>query len=389
MDPYVFKRLWRRPWLSLCSLVLSLVLCLLMSYLSQYRQGQAERLQETKDSFDILCVVTNLQGSISTDLKIEDDVQAFVLDPENGLGSLIRDVRMTKRFEYESADIVFEYMWSAPGLIGVTNERCAQVLDSNAGGVVTYLTDDFYESDDNICIVSQMTYQQLQSETLSLAIKDPVSFLSWRSPDRRENKLEFRIVGYYTGGGGDIYIPYETSQRLSREICGEGGCDAISFLAADNEGLEHLLDTASAMFRSVNPLVGNNKSSALAITIHDEQYRATVAALEQNIQRTTYLLPLMLVVSLGVGFLVSFLSTRGESRTYALMRSLGMTRGRLFGSILREQVLLTVLAAGVTLLVTAQIFPVACYILCHSIGCCIAIIRSIRVSPTTILREQE
>lgn len=389
MDPYVLKRLWRRPWLSLCSLVLSLVLCLLMSYLSQYRQGQAEQLQATKDSFDILCVVTNLQGSISTDLKIEDDVQAFVLDAENGLGSLIRDVRMTKRFEYESADIVFEYMWSAPGLIGVTSERCAQVLDSDAGGVVTYLTDGFYESDDNICIVSQMTYQQLQSETLSLAIKDPVSFLSWHSPDRTERTLEFRIVGYYTGGGGDIYIPYETSQRLSREICGVGGCDAISFLAADNEGLEHLLDKASAMFRSVNPLVGNNKSSALAITIHDEQYRATVAALEQNIQRTTYLLPLMLLVSLSVGFLVSFLSTRGENRTYALMRSLGMTRGRLFGSILREQLLLTFLAAGVTILVMAQIFPVACYILCHSVGCCLAIIRSIRISPTAILREQE
>ena len=388
MDPYVLKRLWRRPWLSLCSLILSLVLCLLMGYLSQYRQGQAERLQETKDSFDILCVVTNLQGSISTDLRIEDEVQNFVLDKENGLGNLIRDVRITKRFEYQSEDFTFEYMGKEPCLIGVTNERCATVLDSGAGAYVTYLEDGFYESNDNICIVSQMTYQQLGSETLSLQISDPVSFKSWRSPDG-ERTLEFRIVGYYTGGGGDIYIPYETSQRLSREICGVGGCDEISFLAVDNEGLEYLLDTASAMFRSVNPLVGNNKSSALAITIYDEQYRATVATLEQNIQRTTYLLPLMLLVSLGVGFLVSFLSTRGESRTYALMRSLGMTRGRLFGSILREQLLLTVLAAGITLLVMGQPIPTVGYLLCHAIGCSLAIIRSIRISPTAILREQE
>ena len=30
MDPYLFKRLWRRPWLSLCGLVLSLTLCILL-----------------------------------------------------------------------------------------------------------------------------------------------------------------------------------------------------------------------------------------------------------------------------------------------------------------------------------------------------------------------
>lgn len=388
MDPYVLKRLWRRPWLSLCSLILSLVLCLLMGCLSQYRQGQAERLQETKASFDILCVVTNLQGSISTDLRIEDDVLNFVLDKENGMGNLIRDVRITKRFEYQSQEFTFEYIGKESGLIGVTSERCATVLDSGAGAYVTYLEDGFYESDDNICIVSQMTYQQLESETLSLGISDPVSFKSWRSTDG-ERTLEFRIAGYYTGGGGDIYIPYETSQRLSREICGVGGCDEISFLAVDNEGLEHLLDTASTMFRSVNPLVGNNKSSALAITIYDEQYRATVATLEQNIQRTTLLLPLLLLVSLGVGFLVSFLSTRGERRTYALMRTLGMTRGRLFGSILREQLLLVVPAVAVAGILTWEVLPGAGYFLCYAVGCIACIGRAVRVAPTAILREQE
>ena len=28
-------------------------------------------------------------------------------------------------------------------------------------------------------------------------------------------------------------------------------------------------------------------------------------------------------------------------------------------------------------------------LLCHGIGCCIAVIRSVRVAPTAILREQE
>lgn len=81
-----------------------------------------------------------------------------------------------------------------------------------------------------------------------------------------------------------------------------------------------------------------------ALTIHDEQYNATIAVLEQNIERTRYLLPLVSLLGLGVGFLISFLATRGGRRTYALMRTVGMTKDKLLASILRKQLLLPILA---------------------------------------------
>ena len=59
MDPYLFKRLWRRPWLSLCGLVLSLTLCILLGYLSGHQQELKLQLEETRTSYDILCVVTD------------------------------------------------------------------------------------------------------------------------------------------------------------------------------------------------------------------------------------------------------------------------------------------------------------------------------------------
>ena len=389
MDPYLLKRLWRRPWLSLCSLILSAVLCFLVGYLSGYREDQEARLQEVKDQFDVLCVVTNLQGTSSSDLKIDAKVPEFVLDTENGIGSHVRDVRLVKRFEYEAPTVSFEYYGLDTNLIGVNNPSCAQVLDPASGGYVTYLTEDFYDSDEYVCIVSEMTYDQLGAAALPLRVTDPVSFLTWHSPDYSQRLLDFQIVGYYTGSGADIYIPYEAAQRLSVEICGEGGCDSISFLAADNEGLDDLTEAASVMFNSVNPLVGNTASSSLALTIHDEQYRATVAALEQNIARTGYLLPVVLVLGLGVGFLISFLYTRNEQKTYALMRTLGMTRGKLFGSILREQLLLVAVATLAALALTGEPVPSAVYFICYAVGCAACIIRAIRVPPTAILRDQE
>ncbi len=389
MDPYVLKRLWRRPWLSLCSFVLAALLCFLLGYLSEYRQDQQARLQEVKENFEILCVATNLSGSNSTNLKIESRVVDFVYDRENGLGDHVRDVRITKQFDYEAPTLTFEYYTEEKTVTGVTSPRCAQVLDTKQGGYVTWLADGFYDSSENICVVSQMTYDTLGDTVLPLYLTDPVSNRRWRDADSGSPTLELQIVGYYTGGGSDIYIPYQTSQRLSEEICGKGGCDSIAFLAADNEGLEELQKAASVMFHSVNPLAGNTAASTLALTIYDEQYRATVAALEQNIQRTALLLPLILLVSLGVGFLVSILATRSERRTYALMRTLGMTRSRLFCSIVREQLLLPLLAAGISALTAGKPLPALGYLISHTIGCCIAVIRSVRVPPTAILREQE
>ena len=375
--------------MSLCSFLLAAMLCFLLSYLADYRQGQEEKLQEVKENFEILCVATNLSGSNSTNLKIEPKVIDFVFDRETGLGSHVKEIQMTKRFDYVAPTVTFEYFGGEMAVTGVTDPRCAQVLDPGQGGYVTWLEEGFYESSDNICIVSQMTYDSLEEKVLPVYLTDPVSWKRWRDPQTGLTTLELRVVGYYTGGGADVYIPFGTAQRLSEEACGKGGCDAIAFLAADNEALEELQKAASPVFRSVNPLIGNTKDSNLALKIYDEQYRATVAALEQNIQRTALLVPLILLVSLGVGFLVSVLATRSELRTYALMRTLGMTRGRLFGSILREQLLLPTTAAVFCAIAAGKPLSALSYLIFHTIGCCIAVVRSVRVPPTAILREQE
>ena len=163
----------------------------------------------------------------------------------------------------------------------------------------------------------------------------------------------------------------------------------MSFLAADNERLDELYSVAKRYFSKVDPNAGNKLAHKPALTVYDEQYRATIAALEQNIERTGYLLPVVLLLGLGVGFLISFLFTRSERRTYALMRTLGMTRGRLFGSILREQLLLVVIAVAAAVAMTGEIMQGAVYFLCYAVGCAACIFKAIRVPPTAILRDQE
>lgn len=390
MYPYLFKRLRRRPWLSLCALILSGVLCFLLTSLTDYRQEQETKLQDTKDSFDILCVVTNKQGTRSTSLELGPEVAEFVLSEENGMGEYVRDPRITKELIYAAPDLAFGFYTSDRPLIGVTNPRCATVLDVSTGGSVTYFRDDFYESSENLCLVSQMVYEQYGRDTISLRITDPHSNLSWSDPDDPTNRtLEFTIAGWYTGGGPEIYIPYPVSQTLAQAISGEATTDSISFLAADNEALDAMTEAASEIFTSLDPTAHVSSLTKAALTVHDQQYRATVAALEQNITRTSYLLPLVMLLGLALGFLVSFLATRSERLSYALMRTLGLTRGKLFCSILLEQTLLPMAAVAVIGIAMRNPAPALGYLVCHCIGCAIASVRAVAQRPTAILRNQE
>lgn len=67
--------------------------------------------------------------------------------------------------------------------------------------------------------------------------------------------------------------------------------DSISFLAANNRELDDLSQIASEMFGAVDPKAPAF-TDGVALTIHDQQYRATVTALAQNIRRSGYRPPL-------------------------------------------------------------------------------------------------
>lgn len=388
MDPYLLKRLWRRPWLSLCSVIMSIVLCVLIGYLSDYRQEQWNRLRDAEKSYDILCVVTDQKGTKSTSLRMDANILDYILDDGTALAPYMRDLRITKEFKYSAPDYGVAPMNGTDftPLIGVTNERCADILNPALGVDVSYFVDDFYERTDYVCLVSEGLYLELQEKVVLLNITDPIIDPK-EEPELGKAAVKFQVVGYYAGRGSDIYIPFGAAMNLAQEVSLRTSCDSIAFLAADNLNLAAISQAAMEKFGVVDPLSTNPEG--LALTIQDEQYRATVATLEQNIQRVSYLVPVILLLGLGVGFLASFLSTRNEKKTYALMRTLGMNSKKLFWSILREQMALAVVASVIALVISGAWMAITVYLVCYIIGCVACVTKTIKVSPTAILREQE
>ncbi len=380
----------RRPWLSLCSLVMSLVLCLLIGYLFVYRVEQSRQLVQVQQSQKVLCVVANEKGTASQGLQMDNSYVNLALSDTSPLAPYMRDLRITKEFLYSSPMLHVPQTFGRDDtpMLGVNSPRCSDRLNPEMGAQVTYLEPDFYERSDYVCLVSEANYYKLDGAPLEFHVTDPF-IASKEASGIGKGEITLTVVGYYAGMGQEVFLPFGTAMAIATEISFCRSCDSIAFLASDNLRLEELAQTASDYFTVVDPSAPMTSKPQYALTIRDEQYRATVTVLEQNIQRSNLLLPLLLLLGAGVGFLASFLSTRNESKTYALMRTLGVTRRKLFFSVLREQFSPAVLAAAVVLPIFRAWAPIAIYLGCYLVGCVACITRTIRVSPTAILREQE
>lgn len=385
MSPFFFKRMLRAPAKYVGVLLITLVLSGLLCFLFVYRERQTQKRAEAIDGAEILCVVTNVSGTRADHLRMGyGAVQAVTLADYYRLPSYVKDIRVTKDFVATLSGVGTDM-----ALLAVSSPKGIDKLDPARGGRVTLFCEDFYTSDAPWIIVSEQAYEQLNGETaVSGTVFDPM--INYNKPDERGyGTVELTVAGYYAGTGAEAYIPFETGMQILDRITGSRSVDALSFLAKDNHKLDDLKDAASDVFGEVIPDASLSGSYRFALTVHDEDLRMTVAALDSNIRRTDWLIPITLALALAAGFLMGFIATRNESNTYALMRSVGMTKRKLLCAALLEQLLLPLLACAVMGAVFRAPLGALAVFLLYALGCTVAVLRAVSVSPTKLLREQE
>ena len=377
MNEFLLKRMIRRPWLVLVNVIVSGTLCLLLCMLSAYRGEQLSRLEDIRGSYEINCVITDVQGKKADDLSLSHRYTDFILDKEEGLGEFIGIPLMTKSFgaKCEKPSMMVK-------ATGITNERCFKELDPSLGGGMYSEREDFFETEDLIILVPQDVYALLTEKTLTLKLTDPYhSELGLGT-----SSFEFEVVGWHKGKEV-IYMPYPAAQKLGVVLAGFTSTDSVSFVLSDNSRLEELSERAAQMFAGVDP--SSTDYGKYALTVNDVQYKAALAALEQNVNRMSMLLPVIYLLGLGTGFLTGFLATKGETRNYALMRTVGLKRGKLLIEVLAEQLLIPLLVCAVIGIVTKEPASAAIFFACLFIGCLTAVLRPVLAGPTSLLRDRE
>lgn len=378
MSPFALKRILRAPGKQIIALFVGAFLAVMACYLSSYRQRQAQSLSNAYDSAKVLCVVTDVTGTQSDNLHMGyGAVSAVTYEEFYRLPAYVKEPRITKNLLWNDSVLI----------IAVTRPECADTLDPARGGGVTLFYEDFFDSDGMICLISEEAYRSNTEGIISGTVRDPRADERFVEGDGILN-IELSVAGYYSGEGETIYIPFRTGMTICESVSDGGRVDSLSFLAKDNTKLDELRDAASDVFGTVDPYAVT-ASHKFALTVHDEDLNTAVTAIEQNIRRMDWLIPVVFALTLASGFLIGFITTRSEKQTYALMRSIGTKKRVLLRGVLTEQLTLPFLACAIFGAVFLAPIPAVITFLLYAAGCIFSVIRAASVSPAQLLREQE
>ena len=377
---YVFKRILRRPFLSLAGLVLAGALCFVLCFLVNYRDQQEADLKAMQKSYLVRGVITDARGTKANHMRLHKRFLGFIQDEEHGLGSYIENLCLVKNLECTS-------VLGKGYAVGISMPRAdKRMLEEQGGGFYTD-KENFFENEDFCCLVPETAYEEFKGGTIACSLVNPYTSAGLGTGADPNNWIfDLEVVGWYKGGGQDVIMSFPTVQRLAVRLTSTVSVDAISFDLKDSSQADLVREIASREYVTPDP---SSTDFRPALTVQDKQYRIAITEMEQSIARTERLVPISLFISLAAGFLMGFLSVRGETKTYALMRTVGMGKGKLVLSVLLEQLLLPLAACLAVGFIMNLPLIALLYFACYAVGCLVAVIRPALSAPTKLLRVQE
>lgn len=373
MDGFSIKRIIRKPYLSIVSFIVAGAMCFLLCVLANYRREQTLSLERLEKEYEVRAVVTDVKGTKSNKLRIGEDYTDFITDETNGLGAYVDQLVLTKEFRAVDSGDKF--------VIGINDPRGDDALDRTIGGEYFSSVPEFFESDDYIAIIPKRDYDNRSSDEFNVTVLDPYS--SYTSP---MIEITLTIVGWHSGDDSKMFIPLPNARTIAQKISARHCSDSVMFVLNDNSKIDEVNEKAMKRFQKVDP---GEVNPGFALTVRDQQYKATVASFRQNIARTGYLLPIISLLGLAAGFLSGFLGTKGETRNYALMRTMGLTGARLFLTVLFEQQILSLIACAIVAIITKRPVESAAFFACNTVGTLLAVLKPVFAPPTKLLRDQQ
>ena len=383
MLAFMLKGLIRRGGACLALVMLISVGACGMLLLSRLLQAQEDALNRTYEETEIRCVVSNLRGTKTDGLSIP----ASYLDlcTKGDRHDFYRWVERVcvKR----TVSCTLEGSGEKLPLSGITFPEAAPALLAENGSIIRYqdgYAEEIFQSDEPLCIVPRAFWLAMQAEDRELAI----TFAG--------QSVTLRIAGVYESNlAGAVYCPFAFLDAIQQDSAASSA-ESLSFYVKDTRTLDAFKREALKYF-SEPLLTAEEKPMYFALTVQDGLFQQTVARIEDNLFLLRLLLPTLYAISVGIGFLASFLFARGRIRDFAVMRSLGVTRLGVTGLVFMEQLVICVLGciagtiAGILLRdgASGTLWSDALFVSCYLAGALSAVIWITKVSVMTLLQQME
>lgn len=387
MFVFMFKGLLRRGGACLALVLLISVGACGMLLLSGLLQAQEDALNQTYEETEIRCVVSNLRGTKTDGLSIPASyLDLCTKGDRHDFYQWVERV-CAKRTLSCTLDGLGEEL----SLSGITFPEAAPTLLAENGGVIRYqngYTEDIFQSDEPLCIVPYAFWLAMQAEDGDWDGELTITFAG--------QTVTVRIAGVYESDlVGAAYCPYAFLNSILQDSAASTA-ESLSFYVKDTRTLDAFKREALKYF-SEPLLTAEEKPMYFALTVQDGLFQQTAAQIEDNLFLLRLLLPALYAISVGIGFLASFLFARGRTRDFAVMRSLGVTRLGVTRLVFMEQLVIGAFGciagtvAGVLLWggASGTLWSGALFTSCYLAGALAAVIWITKVSVMALLQQME
>ena len=139
--------------------------------------------------------------------------------------------------------------------------------------------------------------------------------------------------------------------------------------------------------------LGSNRTTVLLL---DHTFQEAVDSLGRYISFGRILFPVLFIVVALMGFIISWLTVNGRRMEFAVLRGLGASQGRVFGSFFLEQGALCLIGSLIGMLALTVIYPLPAvwlaglgFAVCYLAGAALAIAAVGRTNLMLLLSERE
>lgn len=421
---YAFNHIRRSVARCLAIALVSLAFVVMIVSMQMVIDQQKAQLDAVMDEYPVLAVASDVYGAKTDDLGIHQAYVDLLYIENSVISQYIRDPVLKRgiscKLAKEDAQLIETSL--NPNLIGVTNLLADPLLREENGVYVHYregYDDSVLLGDEKVCLVNASLLKELGesaryvyldfTEPIQARQREIVDLMARGGatpPGGEEIGLQkYEIIGTIEGGNpNSIYCPWNVIYDVCNRVQGIVKADSMAFYVRDNRKLSELKDILWGYFievhpgYSVAPIAGSPISIGdVALTIKDGELIRVASPLERSISFLQAILPALLALSVGIGFLASYLFMRGRKAEFALMRSLGTKRGSVFASAFVEQ--LTLCLAG-TLVAMAAMFLlggltrqalifVGIFLLCFLAGSAVSVGRIVSVNVMSAMKAKE
>ena len=365
MFSYVCCSIKRRKTQNLVTVGISVMLVLLLNlYFGSIRSYQTQ-LADLSENVPIFCQITNLNGTMGNELFISEQIvealeqSAYVKDLSY-MTVVMAGEGDFKEIEYSKYLNLY--------VVGANDVEAVGEMTADMFSLDEQSLDELLASDRMECIVNEEALIKRGWEigdriTLKCYYYDPASEFQKIQLHSMGGTVEVTIAGTMKETEGktnaiqtDIIIPGKASRNLFAQFGLKFFADTVTFHVnnpLDLNGFKEEMQDIGLM--EIVPEAGNSYTG-YALVVRDADFIASATHLRHSTELLQAFLPVVCILVLLIGYVVSYLAGNSRREEFALMRLQGVKKLSAAFLFLTEQMILVLIGnvAGDVLVLPAS-----------------------------------